>query len=78
MKVTAHIMVSKGHGLGISASQWPYELENSCEEHNREHYGEEYLSKPRDQAVVTVEFEVPDSVFERQERPVVEGMTVGK
>lgn len=78
MKVKAHVMVSKGHGLAIDASQWPSELENSCEEYNREYLGEEYLSQPKDRAVVTVEFEVADSVFERPPRPEVEGKMVVK
>jgi len=78
MKVKAYVMVSKGYGLAISASQWPSEMENSCEEHNREHFGEEYLSRQKERAVVTVEFEVPDSVFERPPRPEVKGNMIVK
>ncbi len=71
MKVTAHIEVSKGYNKAIAASQWIDELLKQSEEHNQEHYGEGYLSQPKDRAVVTVEFEVPDSVFERPPTSVV-------
>lgn len=76
MKVVAHLVVAKGHGTAITASQWPDEVLIHCEEHNREHYGEGYLSSPKDRAVVTVEFEVPDSVFERSPIQVVKATTI--
>lgn len=76
MKVIAHLVVSKDYGKVISASRWIDEALIHCEEHNMEHHGEEYLSKPKDRAVVSVEFEVPDSVFERLPVPVLPATVV--
>jgi hypothetical protein len=73
MKYKAYVMVGRDYNLAISASQWRDELLENAEEHNRETYGESYLSKPRDRTVIVVEFEVPDSVFEREPLPVVAG-----
>ncbi|HEY9481283.1 MAG TPA: hypothetical protein VIR98_03590 [Candidatus Paceibacterota bacterium] len=76
MKVTAHLVVSKGYSRAIIASQWINEVLTHCEEHNQAHHGEEYLSQPKDRAVVTVEFEVPDSVFDRPPTPVLPATAV--
>jgi len=73
MKVTAHIQVSKGYGRGIQCSQWIDELLESSEEYNQEHHSDGWLSKDRDRAVVTVTFEVPDSVFKRDPIAKLEG-----
>jgi len=73
MKVTAHLVVSKGYGRAIMASQWIDECLQHCEEHNAEHCGEGYLSEPKDRATITVSFDVPDSVFEREPVPMIEG-----
>ena len=76
MRVTAHLVVSKGYGRAIIASQSIDEVLTHCEDHNQEHYGESYLSKPKQRAVVTVEFEVPDSVFERPPTQVVDATVI--
>lgn len=83
MKVRAHLMVAKGYALAIMASQWPEGLEQRCEEHNQQRYApgdddepghdSNYLAYDRDRTVVTVEFELPDSVFRRQDRTVLAG-----
>ena len=70
MKVTAHLLIAKGSVWALSASQWIDEVLFAAEEHNREYYGEDFLSNPRDRAVVTIIFEVPDEVFER--KPITE------
>ncbi|MFZ3054773.1 MAG: hypothetical protein WA091_02230 [Minisyncoccales bacterium] len=71
MKVKAHLIVSKGYGLALAASQWIDQLRNDCEEHNRDYHGDDYLSQPKDRAVVTVEFEVPDNVFNPPPAPLI-------
>jgi hypothetical protein len=73
MKVKAHLVVSKGYGSAIVCSQWIGEMHEHCEVFNREHFGPEYLSRDRERAVVTVEFEVPDNIFHRDAVPQVEG-----
>lgn len=70
MKVTAHLVVSKGYSRAIIASQSINEVVTHCEEYNEEHWGENYRTKDRERAVITVEFEVPDEIFKRQ--PIVE------
>lgn len=69
MKVTAYLVVSRGYKLVISASQWIDELLENCDEHNREYHGEGWRQEVRDRAVVTVEFELPDSVFDPSPPP---------
>ena len=76
MKVKAHIVIEKGYIVGIRASQWKDEMLVHTEEYNEEYHGETYLSKPRQRAVVTIEFEVPDSVFEREPAMVIQGEVV--
>ena len=77
MKVTGHLVVSKGYSRVITASQWIDEMRKHCEEYNEEYLGEGYRSKPKERAVVTVEFEVPDSVFDPDpDPPVFQGMVV--
>lgn len=86
MKVKGHIMVMKGYGTAIMASQWRDELAQRCEERNQEHYapGDDdepehdstYLAHYRSCAVVTVEFDVPDDVFKRQPLPEVQGVVL--
>lgn len=79
MKVKAHLVVSKGYHLAITASQWVDEVLEHCEEYNKEHHGEGYLTKPKERAVVTVEFEVPDNVFNPlPPPPVIQGKVVDK
>lgn len=74
MKVIAHLVVSKGYALAITASQWIDELREHCDEHNEEEHGEGWRSCEQDRAVVSVEFEVPDSVFAPMPPPpVLEG-----
>ncbi len=70
MKITAYLVIQKNYGIAISASQDPDEILVGCEEYNQEYHGDDYLSQPRDRTVVTVEFDVPDSVFERPTTPV--------
>jgi len=77
MKVKAHLVVSKGYGLAITASQWLDQLRIETEKHNRDYHGEDYLSHPKDRAVVTVEFEVPDDVFNPPPAPpIIQGEIV--
>ena len=73
MKVVAHVVVARGYGIAIKASQWIDELQQHCEDSNREAYGDGYLSEDRERAVVTVTFEVPDHVFKRQTVPEIAG-----
>ena len=83
MKVVAHIQVQKGYGIAIRASQSPATLMEQSEEYNREEYENEdgtfssYLEHDRERAVVTVEVEVPDSVFKREPRGVLQGTLAG-
>ena len=63
MKVKANVIIKKEYGLALAASQDLVQLRNDCEEHNRDYYGENHLFEPKDWVVVTVEFEVPDDVF---------------
>ena len=83
MKVIAHIQIHKGYGIAVQASQWPQELMERSEEFNREVYANtdedhsDYLEHDRDRTVVTVEVEVPDSVFKREPRAVLQGTFVG-
>ena len=67
MKVTGHLVVSKGYSRVITASQWLNEVLESCREYNEEYYGSDYHLKPKDRAVITVEFEVPDSLLIRNQ-----------
>ncbi len=69
MKVKANLVISKGYSTAIIASQWIGECLKHCEEYNEEYYGEQYRSQPRERATVTVIFDVPDSVFEREPIP---------
>lgn len=73
MKVKAHLVVSKGYGSAIVCSQWIGEMHDHCETFNREYFGPEYLSRDRERTVVTVEFDVPDYVFQREPAPQIEG-----
>ena len=83
MKVVAHVMVSKGYGVALAASQWRHDLELRCEAYNQQSYAagddEEperssaYLAHDRSRVVVTVEFEVPDSAFKREPPATVPG-----
>lgn len=76
MQFTAHLLIAKGYRRAIEASQWIDELLVKCEEINAEHFGDDYLSQGKYNAVVTVTFEVPDSVFERPPIPVIEANIV--
>ena len=73
MKVKAHLVVQKEYGLAISASQWIEEVQKQAEEYNQQYLEEDYLCKDRKRAVITVEFDVPDSIFLRELVPQVEG-----
>ena len=75
MKVVAHIQVQKGYGIAIRASQSPATLMEQSEEYNRTFSS--YLEHDRERAVVTVEAEVPDSVFKREPRVVLQGTLAG-
>lgn len=83
MKVTAHVLVHKGYGIAIEASQWRDTLEQKSEEYNQGRFAPgfiddtehdaTYLGHDKVAAVVTVEFEVPDDVFVRQPTTIVAG-----
>jgi len=69
MKVTAHLKIAPD-GKAYAAMPYPQMMEESCEEHNREYLGPGYLSRDKQFAAVTVEFEVPDNIFKRAPLPV--------
>jgi len=71
MKVKAHLVVAKGYERAITASQWVDEVLDHCDEHNKENGGENWRHERLDRTVVTVEFEVPDSVFDPPDPPIV-------
>lgn len=75
-EVIAHVVVMKGYGVAIAADQRRHELEERCEDYNKQQYcsndpeeiegtSSAYLAHDRIRTVVTVEFAVPDSVFKR-------------
>ena len=70
-KIKAHLVISDGYGTAIIASQWISELQEHCDEHNAESLGDGWRSSRRRRAVVTVEFEVDDDVFNPEPIPVV-------
>ncbi len=78
MKVKAHVIISKGYGTAITASQWLNELQESCDGHNAEYCGSGWQFEPRNRIVVTVEFEVPDDAFDPPEILEVKGTLVGE
>ncbi len=71
MKVTTHIVVQRGYARGITASQDIGELIEQCDDYNRDQCGENWQQELRERAIVSVEFEVPDSVFQPPPPPVV-------
>jgi hypothetical protein len=73
MKFTAHILIEKDYWLGLDASQWPSGLIQAAEEFNEEYHGVDWRSHPRQRAVVTVEFDVPDNIFEREAIETIKG-----
>ena len=82
MKVIAHIQVVKDYGIAVMASVNPQELvalseEYNCEQYRRSDGTSPYLEHDRECTVVTVEVEVPDSVFKREPRAVLRGVFVG-
>ena len=85
MKYKAHIMISKGCPIAISADQSCEDLgqraeANNCEKHEGhcEENSTEYLRHDRTYTVVTVEFEVPDSVFVREPIPLVKDSLISQ
>ena len=69
MKIKAHLIVCKGYGLAISASQWIDDLREQTDEHNREYTGDNWRNEEKDRVVITVEFECPNEVFAPLPKP---------
>lgn len=77
MRVKAYLVVQRGYGTAIFASQWPDRLAIECEEYNQAMHGEStYLSCDKERAVVTVTFDLPVDVFKRPPRAQLEGKAV--
>lgn len=72
-KVKAHLVVSDGYGVAIAASQWIGELQEHCDTWNADEGGANWRNERRSRAIVTVEFEIDDSIFEPPPIPVYEG-----
>lgn len=86
-EVIAHVVVMKGYGVAIAADQRRHELEERCEDYNKQQYcsndpeeiegtSSAYLAHDRIRAVVTVKFAVPDSVFKRPSVLEVSGKVI--
>ncbi len=76
MKVKAHLIIDSRSNIAIKGSQDVAQLKLESEEFNEERYGITYRSFKKERTVVTVTFEVPDTVFDRSPVPVIEASIV--
>jgi hypothetical protein len=76
MKVRAHLIIDSRSDTAIKCSHDVDQLKIESEEFNEERHGIAYRSLKKERTVVTVTFEVPDSVFDRPPVPVIEASLV--
>jgi hypothetical protein len=73
---SAHLIVSKGYSKGIDCHQNIDDAVRHAEEWNAQLLGEDYMSKDRERAVITVLFNVPDKIFKREHIVSVTGTSL--